>query len=102
MLNPATVSSTVETLTVNAHRLMQMMTEVGAIGALPNGGVRRLAFSPEDRQGRQLVQSWMEAAGMTVIIDAAGNMIGRYRGRFPHAPALATGSHLDTVPNAGI
>ncbi len=96
------VASTTNTLTVNGERLMQMMTAVGAIGALPNGGVRRLAFSPEDREGRQLVQSWMEAAGMTVIIDAAGNMIGRYEGRFPHAPALATGSHLDTVPNAGI
>ncbi|MFG6102620.1 Zn-dependent hydrolase [Leptothoe sp. EHU-05/26/07-4] len=91
-----------DTLTVNGERLMQMMTDVGAIGALPNGGVRRLAFSPEDRECRQLVRSWMEAAGMTVTIDAAGNMIGRYAGRFPQAPALATGSHLDTVPNAGI
>ncbi|MEM8614085.1 MAG: Zn-dependent hydrolase [Cyanobacteria bacterium P01_H01_bin.105] len=102
MLNSTIASATVDTLMVNGHRLMQMMTEVGAIGALPNGGVRRLAFSPEDRQARQLVQSWMETAGMTVTIDAAGNMIGRYRGRFPHAPAIATGSHLDTVPNAGI
>ncbi|MEM1252977.1 MAG: Zn-dependent hydrolase [Cyanobacteria bacterium P01_H01_bin.21] len=89
-------------LAINGHRLMGMMTDMGAIGALPKGGVRRLAFSPEDRQGRQQVQSWMEAAGMSVTIDAAGNMIGRYEGRFPHAPALATGSHLDTVPNAGI
>ncbi len=97
-----TVASTIDTLTVNGDRLMQMMTDVGTIGALPNGGVRRLAFSPEDRAARQLVQNWMESAGMTVTIDAAANMIGRYEGHFPHAPALATGSHLDTVPNAGI
>ena len=95
-------AATVGTLTINGERLMQMMADVAAIGALPNGGVRRLAFSPEDREARQLVQGWMEAAGMTVTIDAAANMIGRYEGRFPHAPALATGSHLDTVPNAGI
>lgn len=100
MLN--TIAASTDTLTINGERLMQMMTEMGAIGALPNGGVRRLAFSPEDRQGRQLVQTWMKAAGMTVTIDAAGNIIGRYDGRFPQAPALATGSHLDTVPNAGI
>ncbi len=100
MLN--TTASTVETLQVNGERLMQMMADVAAIGSLPNGGVRRLAFSPEDREARQLVQGWMEAAGMTVTIDAAANMIGRYEGRFPHAPSLATGSHLDTVPNAGI
>ncbi|MEM9266506.1 MAG: Zn-dependent hydrolase [Cyanobacteria bacterium P01_F01_bin.13] len=97
-----TIASTTSAIAVNGERLMKMMTDVGAIGALPNGGVRRLAFSPEDRQGRQLVQTWMEAAGMTVTIDAAGNMIGRYPGRFPDAPAVATGSHLDTVPNAGI
>ncbi len=102
-MSPATVaSSSVKTLMVNGQRLMQMMTDVAAIGALPNGGVRRLAFSPEDLEARKLVQCWMESAGMKVTIDAAGNMIGRYQGRFPQAPALATGSHLDTVPNAGI
>lgn len=90
-----------ENLTVNGERLMAMMAEVGSIGALPNGGVRRLAFSREDVEARQLVQGWMEAAGMDVTVDAAGNMIGRYAGRY-EAPALATGSHLDTVPNAGI
>ena len=91
-----------DVLAINGDRLMTTMQTIGAIGALPNGGVRRLAFSPEDIQARQLLKIWMKAAGMTVTIDAAGNMIGRYPGRFPSAPALATGSHLDTVPNAGI
>ncbi|NEP63245.1 MAG: Zn-dependent hydrolase, partial [Symploca sp. SIO2G7] len=98
MLNTIAALTATNSLRINSKRLMQMMADMGAIGALPNGGVRRLAFSPEDRQGRQLAQRWMEAAGMTVGIDTAGNMIGRYAGRFPHAPALATGSHLDTVP----
>ena len=89
-------------LAVDGPRLMQTITEMGAIGALPEGGVRRLAFSPEDVQARAVAQRWMQAAGMAVEIDAAGNMIGRYPGRFAEAPALATGSHLDTVPNAGI
>ncbi|MEM6254237.1 MAG: Zn-dependent hydrolase [Cyanobacteria bacterium P01_D01_bin.156] len=103
-MSPVSVASStaVKPLAINGKRLMQMMTDVAAIGALPNGGVRRLAFSPEDVEARNLVKGWMEAAGMTVTIDAAGNMIGRYPGRFPQAPALATGSHLDTVPNAGI
>lgn len=38
---------------------------------------------------------------MTVRIDAAGNLIGRYPGRNAQLGALATGSHLDTVPVAG-
>ncbi|MBE9070414.1 Zn-dependent hydrolase, partial [Leptolyngbya cf. ectocarpi LEGE 11479] len=102
MLDTVTASTSANTLTIDGKRLMQMMAEMGAIGALPNGGVRRLAFSPEDRQGRQLIQVWMESAGMAITIDAAGNIIGRYEGRLPHIPAIATGSHLDTVPNAGI
>ena len=87
---------------VDGTRLMQTITDMGAIGALPEGGVRRLAFSPEDIQARSVAKTWMLAAGMTVRTDTAGNIIGRYPGRFPDAPALVTGSHLDTVPNAGI
>ncbi|MCT9117180.1 allantoate amidohydrolase [Cupriavidus gilardii] len=45
--------------------------------------------------------AWMEAAGMTVRRDAAGNVIGRYEGTEPDAPALLTGSHFDTVRDAG-
>lgn len=44
---------------------------------------------------------WMEAAGMTVRRDAAGNVIGRYEGTEANAPALLTGSHFDTVRDAG-
>ncbi|NER00475.1 MAG: M20 family metallo-hydrolase [Cyanothece sp. SIO2G6] len=75
---------------------------IATIGALPSGGVRRLAFTPADIQVRQQVQQWMQAIGMTVSIDAAGKMTGRYPGRVADAPALATGSHLDTIPNGRI
>ena len=44
---------------------------------------------------------WMEEAGLSVRLDAAGNLIGRYDGLRPERPVLAIGSHLDTVPNAG-
>ncbi len=48
----------------------------------------------------QLAQ-WMTEAGMQVRRDAAGNVIGRYEGAEPDAPALLTGSHFDTVRDAG-
>ena len=47
------------------------------------------------------LSAWMAAAGMTVRRDAAGNVIGRYEGSTPDAPALLTGSHFDTVRDAG-
>jgi allantoate deiminase len=41
----------------------------------------------------------MEQAGMSVTIDAAGNLRGLYAGA--SATPLLIGSHLDTVPHAG-
>jgi allantoate deiminase len=43
----------------------------------------------------------MVEAGMSVRMDAAANLIGRYEGETPHAPALMVGSHIDTVRNGG-
>jgi len=47
----------------------------------------------------QAVQGWMQAAGMQVVTDAAGNLRGRYPGA--SNTSLMIGSHLDTVPNSG-
>ncbi|MDX2098176.1 MAG: Zn-dependent hydrolase [Leptolyngbyaceae cyanobacterium bins.59] len=88
-------------LTVNCDRLNGSLLELAEMGRLPNGGVSRVAFTPEDLGGRERVRAWMQEAGMTVRTDAAGNMIGTYAGTVPGAPSLATGSHIDTVPIAG-
>ncbi len=47
------------------------------------------------------LSTWMQHAGMTVSIDAVGNIRGYYAGAKPEAPRLIIGSHLDTVPHAG-
>jgi len=88
-------------LLINRDRLVRSIHQLAEVGKLPNGGVCRIAFSTEDSLARQLIHTWMEEAGMTVRIDAAGNIIGRYAGNHPDAPALATGSHIDTVPVGG-
>ncbi|WP_008316707.1 Zn-dependent hydrolase [Leptolyngbya sp. PCC 6406] len=88
-------------LTLNGDRLNQRIEILANLGRQSSGYIRRLAFTPEDLQARQQVQTWMAQAGMTVRIDAAGNIIGRYPGQVQDAPALATGSHIDTVPSGG-
>ncbi|MBE9067815.1 Zn-dependent hydrolase [Leptolyngbya cf. ectocarpi LEGE 11479] len=97
-----TIRPSTRSLTINSCRLQQTIAELATIGALPTGGIRRLAFSDDDIRARAWVQEHMAAAGMTVTIDAAGNLIGQYPGQYPDAPALATGSHLDSVPDGGI
>ncbi len=89
-------------LRVNGRRLDRTIAQLATIGALPEGGISRLAFSSEDIQARAAVKRLMIAAGMAITVDAAGNIIGRYSGYCPGAPALATGSHLDSVPVGGI
>lgn len=65
-------------------------------------GVTRLAFSGEELEARNHVEEIMRAIGMVTRIDAAGNLIGRIEGSEAGLPAVAAGSHLDTVPNGGV
>ncbi|MDX2215991.1 MAG: Zn-dependent hydrolase [Oculatellaceae cyanobacterium bins.114] len=87
-------------LSVNGDRLNDSINRLAEIGKQPSGSICRLAFTPEDLQARYFVQQWMVEAGMTVRVDAAGNLIGTYAGTEEIA-ALATGSHIDTVPSGG-
>ena len=65
------------------------------------GETTRLFLSPPMREVHALLKSWMEAAGMTIRVDAIGNLRGVWPGPTANCPRLLIGSHLDTVPNAG-
>ncbi|MGY8526553.1 allantoate amidohydrolase [Paracidovorax citrulli] len=65
------------------------------------GMLTRTYLTPAHHGAAARIRAWMEAAGMTVRRDAAGNVIGRYEAEVPGAPALLTGSHFDTVRDAG-
>lgn len=64
-------------------------------------GITRLAYSEDDRRSREYTMELMKQAGLEVRVDQIGNIIGRLSGSNPHAPAVITGSHLDTVPEGG-
>lgn len=61
-----------------------------------------MAFTDADMAGKSWLEDRMKSAGLEVSRDGASNVIGRLRGRDPQAPALLIGSHIDTVPCAGI
>lgn len=88
-------------LRVNGDRLNQTLEDLAKIGRQPDGTIKRLAFTPEDLAARSQLCEWMESAGLSVRIDAGANIIGRYPGLDSDAPALATGSHIDTVFSGG-
>jgi len=62
--------------------------------------VRRFLTSAH-KAALDTLKFWMEEAGMAARLDAAGNLVGRYEGETPGAPALLIGSHIDSVRNGG-
>jgi len=63
-------------------------------------GVTRLAYTLLEREAHAVFTEFMTDLGLTVWTDQAGNTIAELAGRRT-GPAIGTGSHLDSVPNAG-
>nr|WP_211099978.1 Zn-dependent hydrolase [Acuticoccus kandeliae] len=88
-------------LRIDGARLMDRLAALGTIGALPGGGVKRLALTDEDKVGRDRLVSWMRDLGLSVEVDVIGNIIGTRAGSSDAAPILL-GSHIDTVATGGL
>src|SRR5438445_4613494 len=101
MTTPSDQRDSVGSLRVDGGRLWRSLMDLAKIGATPKGGVRRLALTDLDRQGRDLVVGWLRETGASVEIDGAGNMFATRRGRADAAPVVLTGSHVDTQPSGG-
>jgi N-carbamoyl-L-amino-acid hydrolase len=88
-------------LRVDGARLWDSLMTLARIGATPKGGVRRLALSELDGQGRDLFVRWCREAGLDVTVDGIGNIFARRAGRDPSRAPVVSGSHLDTQPSGG-
>jgi N-carbamoyl-L-amino-acid hydrolase len=87
--------------TIDSARLWSDLMTLGAIGALPRGGCDRVALSDADSDGRHLFAHWCREAGLTVTVDAIGNMFAQRAGRDPALAPVMMGSHLDTQQPGG-
>ncbi len=94
-------------LRINGPRLLQRINDLATIGPTTsvNGerGSARLALSDDDRDGRDLVVSWMRDLGLQVSIDTIGNVIAlRPAADGSIDRPVMTGSHIDTVRTGGL
>lgn len=80
-------------------RVLERLERLYAIGGGP--GANRPALSAAEEEACALAAGWMAEAGLEVVRDPVGNLVGRLRGRRPALPEIWTGSHLDTVPAGG-
>ncbi|HJM99563.1 MAG TPA: Zn-dependent hydrolase [Acidimicrobiales bacterium] len=93
-----------DTLQINSERLWRRIDELAQVGAIADtNGCSRLALTDEDREGRNLVITWMEDLGMEIAIDGVGNVVGTWFGNSTDKslPLVMTGSHIDTVRTGG-
>jgi allantoate deiminase len=93
------------TAIAQAREVIRWCRQLAKLSEDRNGTTRTFLSKPM-REVHTALASWMARAGMTVRVDAIGNIRGVYppvlsRAPLASAPRLYIGSHLDTVPNAG-
>ena len=82
---------------INAARFLKDLHDLRAIGAAGVGkGVVRPAYSAADVEAREWLAGRMRDAGLTVEVDAMGNLFGLAEG-----PSILLGSHSDSQPEGG-
>ena len=92
---------------VDAERLRADIEATGAFGRVPSdeGWGRTVRCGTEANRGaREYLVERLRDAGLSVDIDAVGNVAGRWEpdSADPDAAPVAVGSHLDSVPEGGI
>ena len=82
-------------------RIAENLEHLKQYTATPGEGCTRLPFTKEARDAAEYLKGLMEAAGLEVREDAAGNVIGIMKGEDPSLPCVMMGSHYDSVVNGG-
>lgn len=85
---------------INKTRLAERFRHMQTLTA-PGKGINRLAFTDADWEGRAYLTSLMKEAGLSIRVDAFGNVIGHRKGADDSLPAVMCGSHGDSVPEGG-
>jgi allantoate deiminase len=83
-----------------ALRVLEECPRIAAMSEEP-GRITRRFLTPPTHDVHAHLRARMEALGMTVHLDDAGNLRGIYRPEGTSGKRLILGSHIDTVPDAG-
>ena len=88
-------------LEIDQKRLAEELDALGAISQEPMPVVTRVVFTEADVEARKYVKKLCLDTGLDVREDAVGNTFARWVGADPTRAPVATGSHIDAIPNAG-
>src|SRR5215216_6760264 len=88
-------------LPVDEVRLQRQIDELALISEAPAPVVTRILLSEADLRARAYVKEICRALKLALREDAVGNLFARWVGADPQLAPVATGSHIDAIPNAG-
>src|SRR5688500_244687 len=87
---------------VSGDLLLADHKQLAAIGRRTEGGVTRLAYTPEQEEARAWLMQKLYDLGLTATVDHLGNVEGRpQKPRHASTEDVLSGSHIDTVSNGG-
>lgn len=86
----------------NTGNIKMWLETINTFNSTPDFGTTRVLFTDEEVKAREYVKSEMRKLNLQVHEDAIGNIFGVLEGTRPDLPPVWTGSHIDTVLNAGM
>eukprot|EP00871_Galdieria_phlegrea_P004237 jgi/Galph1/4814/GphlegSOOS_G3448.1 len=94
--------ATLNDLSINAERVVEDLRILGQFSDGNYPGITRILYSNEDCAARRFLTALFQVEGLNVSHDPVGNLFARWDGSEPELPAVGTGSHFDTLINAGL
>lgn len=82
--------------------IKRYLEDIDTFNSTPDFGTTRVLFTEEELKARKYVKNEMNKIGLEVSEDAMGNIFGILRGDDSSLLPVWTGSHIDTVLNAGM
>jgi len=89
------------TIEIQLDRLMHELETLAGFSDAPAPAVTRVVFSEADLRAREWLKGLFAEAGLIIREDAVGNTFARWQGADPALEPVASGSHIDAIPQAG-
>lgn len=88
-------------ITIDIQTVLSELDQLARCSSSPPPGVTRVLWSEADLQARAFIRGLCAQAGLEVREDAVGNLFARWTGSDPALAPVASGSHIDAIPDSG-